>query len=484
MRSALLVRALATVGVLGVGGGFAALWLGGFSGDGWRLSMAVGGLAWIAYALAERRRWRTADVHRGVTAQIGALLGLFAACFVALTVHTLVKSYDRTWVWTASDRYVLSGRDVSVLAALQQPVHIRAFFPAGSVSAEELASWAGMLSSHTDRLSWSFHDPAQEPQLAAEFGVRGSHGTLHLASDVATKRVEWPVTLDGLVAALVVVQGTSDHQLCWLAGHGESDPDDAIDPSAHGLFAEELDRWNYDVVPVSTRNPAAFGDCDVLALVRPRVVLQSDEGQWLKQRLLDGLPLLILLEPGEAEPLGGALVDLGLRFDEHTVHIDNRSTVLGIDDPAMLWISRADLGNHHVVRDLQSPIVFPLARALHTTSTGAARWAPLLTQDGGVVLAAAGEISHPDGLARAVVFGDSDFASNRFIGWGANRDVVGNAVAWLVGESAQVGVRNGDPEILTIGSQSAGAVAFVTLVFLPGAVAIAGWWTLRRRRGR
>ena len=40
-----------------------------------------------------------------------------------------------------------------------------------------------------------------------------------------------------------------------------------------------------------------------------------------------------------------------------------------------------------------------------------------------------------------VVVGDSDFASNRFLVWGNNRDLFLNAVAWLVDEEDQIGER-------------------------------------------
>jgi ABC-type uncharacterized transport system involved in gliding motility auxiliary subunit len=85
---------------------------------------------------------------------------------------------------------------------------------------------------------------------------------------------------------------------------------------------------------------------------------------------------------------------------------------------------------------------------------------------------------------RVVAFGDVDFASNSYLGFEANRDMLLNSVAWLAEDADLISIRPKEPEdqrvFLTQLQQ--GNVAFVALVLLPGifvAAGVASWW--RRR---
>lgn len=86
---------------------------------------------------------------------------------------------------------------------------------------------------------------------------------------------------------------------------------------------------------------------------------------------------------------------------------------------------------------------------------------------------------------RLVVVGDSDFASNNSIdGVPGNRDFFLNCVAWLLGQSQQIGIRPKKPELagLSLTTTQMKAVVWVVLVAMPAAVILAGcvvWW-LRR----
>ena len=71
--------------------------------------------------------------------------------------------------------------------------------------------------------------------------------------------------------------------------------------------------------------------------------------------------------------------------------------------------------------------------------------------------------------ARIVVFGDSDFASNTYLGLSGNSDLFLNTVSWMAEEEDLIAIRPKDPEtaplILTAGQ---GRFAFfLTVIFLP-----------------
>jgi ABC-type uncharacterized transport system involved in gliding motility auxiliary subunit len=85
---------------------------------------------------------------------------------------------------------------------------------------------------------------------------------------------------------------------------------------------------------------------------------------------------------------------------------------------------------------------------------------------------------------RVVAFGDADFASNGYLSFEGNRDLLLNSVAWLAEDADLISVRPKEPEdqrvFLTQLQQ--GNMLAVALILLPGIFVIAGvatWW--RRR---
>ena len=96
-----------------------------------------------------------------------------------------------------------------------------------------------------------------------------------------------------------------------------------------------------------------------------------------------------------------------------------------------------------------------------------------------------GELTLSDG-GTIVIFGDSDFASNRFRSLGANGALFLNVVSWAAGQDSSLGIRMTDPasEPLFL-SLRAGRLLFwlpvvaVPLIVLLTGVSVVLWW--RRR---
>src|SRR5262249_10562724 len=91
----------------------------------------------------------------------------------------------------------------------------------------------------------------------------------------------------------------------------------------------------------------------------------------------------------------------------------------------------------------------------------------------------------PKKEGRVAACGDSDFVSNALLGFQGNRDFALNTVAWLAEDVDLISIRPKEPDdqrmFLTRAQQQ--NVAWLALLFLPGAfvvLGIASWW---RRRG-
>jgi ABC-type uncharacterized transport system involved in gliding motility auxiliary subunit len=90
----------------------------------------------------------------------------------------------------------------------------------------------------------------------------------------------------------------------------------------------------------------------------------------------------------------------------------------------------------------------------------------------------------PKPESRVVVFGDSDFASNRWLGTSGNRDLFLNAVNWLAQQENLISIRAKDPEDrrITMSADTDRRIFWLTVLIIPGLILLAGvqaWW--RRR---
>jgi ABC-type uncharacterized transport system involved in gliding motility auxiliary subunit len=85
---------------------------------------------------------------------------------------------------------------------------------------------------------------------------------------------------------------------------------------------------------------------------------------------------------------------------------------------------------------------------------------------------------------RIVVFGDSDFASNGWLGIQGNRDLFMNAVNWLAQQENLISIRPRDPEDrrITLTADQQVRIFWLTVFIIPGLILLGGVHTWWRRR--
>jgi ABC-type uncharacterized transport system involved in gliding motility auxiliary subunit len=85
---------------------------------------------------------------------------------------------------------------------------------------------------------------------------------------------------------------------------------------------------------------------------------------------------------------------------------------------------------------------------------------------------------------RIAVFGDSDFATNGFLGIRGNRDLFLNTVNWLAQQENLIAIRPKDPEDrrITLTRDQHQRIFWLTVFIIPGLILFAGIQTWWRRR--
>jgi hypothetical protein len=333
--------------------------------------------------------------------------------------------------------------------------------------------------------------------------------------------------------------------LCFLEGHGELPMDnfeyhthlESVGGHSHGSAASQvvempghgvgrlrraLEAQGYAARKLVLATAGAVPqECALVIDASPRTTFLPGESAALRRYLQQGGSVLLMLDLGFVlEPeLARLVADLGLRAEQQAVvdPLSHYST-----DPEMVAVTGYD--PHPVTRGL-SLTFYPGIRPFTLLQpAGDLRAIPLLQSSrdsytrtvapvetraveplggtgGGTagdsetaavpvagprVLGAAIEGSLPGGTAalRAIVIGDGDFASNSFLPFMANGDLLLSAVRWLAHEerTTTIATRIPVPPLVALTAAQWRTVFLITVVGLPLAVVVLGsvvWW--RRR---
>jgi len=335
-------------------------------------------------------------------------------------------------------------------------------------------------------------------------------------------------------SALLSVTQAKAPKVLFTSGHGERRFDAARSREGFSEVAESLKADNCTVEEWATLGAAAAPEgADLLVVAGPRTPFTESERDVLKKYLEAGGRVLFFLDvefpPGVSSTLsdfglGPLLASLGLTLDSDVV-VDpkNALPMMGAET-----VFAKSFRSHPVTKLLAGmPVVFPLARSVSVAAAPVPGWKamPLVETSpegwgetnlkdleksgrpqkddkdikGPVSLAAAVEADEPRQTvpeggakagnapkkkARAVVFGDADWASNAGIANAANRLLLSSAVNWALERESLVAIppKNADQVAVTLTRRDMGQVALVVLLLLPlasVAMGIAIWF--RRR---
>ncbi len=489
---------------------FAALafWYVTGSLDGTPRGLALAGALGIGgWLVLDRERVGDTVTSRAFTYGSGAALLTVMATVLGVGLFVLARDHDRTWDWTGGKAFTLSDHTMRICAGMEDDVEVLAFFRSKTVDELAFQKLARLLGEACPRVSLTQVDPVSRPTLAEANEVRAESGVVILErSDGETRRVEGRIDEERLVDALVVLLADEEHTICWSTGHDEANPDDEFSERGYGLIVFELDDLNYRIQPVQAATEGVPASCSAFVIAGSRTAWGIAELESLAAYVAQGGRLLLLLEPGGSPALAADLQRLGVLVRPDVVFdLNPKNLLMGVDEPSFVVLADDNLRPHAITGSLGAAVVLPTSRSVVLEERdGLVGRSVLVTSDqawgetdfdgteftldadevqGEVPLMVVVEVSDPDVLGadaqepvaggRVVVVGDSDFASNLYAGWGNNRDLFLNSVAWLVDEEDQIGERSESGDVLELTVLSGALLVLVNLLLLP-ALAIAG----------
>ncbi|HEV8395480.1 MAG TPA: Gldg family protein [Vicinamibacterales bacterium] len=499
--------------------------------DQYAMYASWAGLALVVlYSLSQ---WRQIVAwFGGRNARYGTLAGVsvIVALGILVAVNYVSVRQNKRWDLTANQQFSLSDQTTKLLANLKAPVKFLVF-----EQATGLDRFRTRLSGYeyaSKQVSAEYIDADKYPLRAKEYEIQ-QYGTVVVEYMGRKERVTTDAEQD-LTNALIKVLNPTKKKIYFLAGHGEKDTaSQTSDRAGFNAIAAalKLDNYEFDKLVLAQANEVP-ADATMLVIAGPRTDLSESEVPRLEGYLAKSGKLLVLLDPpddlkgGNRTPrLTTLLAAWGIKATD-TVVVDlsgrtNVATVAVVGPPYPM---------HAITERFDLLTVFPLARAI-TAETGAGEgrtpqpflqthqrsWAESTMsqlQDpnqlkpeeakgdlpGPVTIGMAVAVPSkpptppspeaaktdqaPPPETRVAVIGDSDFASNAYLGGEGNRDLFMNVVGWLSQQENLISIRPreaADRRLTLTASQITGMFA-LSIFLVPGAILGAGVYSWWRRR--
>lgn len=399
-----------------------------------------------------------------------ALAGGAVTIAVALLLYFGTVRADVRFDWTFEGTFELSEATRVVLDALPAPLTLTLYFDVGDPRIRNTRLLLEEMARGHD-VTVRVRAIEQYPDDENRFGI-GSSNSVVVDLGGRWTLVDRP-SEGALYQALSSLSRDPSRILYIAVGAGEGDLERSDDTGYSGLRAA-LESEGYEVRPL----PLAMAtdippDAEAVVSIAPQRTLPTSALEALERYIESGGRLVAFVEPSARTDtdrgIERVLTDFGIRPIEGFV-VDPASGPIAGDPPGRNPIVSA-YSKHPVTRGLESNRMtfFRGARALalhkaepndrlravvHTSgdawmddgpAAGAASTA-LPVRPEGVradyqALVATAEIDRGGGMARIVVFGDADLASNRYLRALYNLDLVLNAVHWATEQESVIAIR-------------------------------------------
>lgn len=466
-------------------------------------------------AVAALFDWRLyVDFFRMRTTKHGLNMGALILLTLTLLVcvNYLANKHNKTWDFTSEKLNSLSDQSQKVLNQLAEDAEVKVFY-AGQAIAEDrntVKQNLQVFSEASSRLRTRFINSYEENALATEYlkdvTDRDSSPLIAFLEYKGRRvRISWPMGEEQITHALIKATRSAEKKVYFVIGHGERD---LAGTSGEGLteFVRSLNEASYETASLSLLESDKIpDDAAVVAVIGPKSAFLPQEIDRLREYVLSGGRLLLAIDPLERHNLALLTKPLGVEFANDVVisvspRISGRGewSIAATQFNSLNEVTAPFPSGSYVVMDVASrilpapdrrsdlavdEIVQSSARSFAVANPQAPVPAdtPMEAQTLGVMVK--GQDSSSERSFSAIMFGDSDFISNKALMLYANRDLVLNSIASLTNEATLISIRPRLPQGTVLAITAINQNIFVmACIGLPIVLMIlaTGMW-LRRR---
>jgi len=398
---------------------------------------------------------------------MGAMILLVITLLVC--VNYLANRHNKTWDLTQERLNSLSEQTTSLLKSLDQDLEIKVFFK-GATGQEDRQKVKQNLQAYQEysprvkvRFVNSYMDAAMALKYLNDLPDREA-SPIFVFVEYKGKRIRADQPFDEAAFTSAITKATrqGESTVYFVRGHGEKDLDMDSDQGLRE-FVRALEDASFKVESVNLIERKEIPkDTAVLAIVGPVVPYLDEELKWIREYVRNGGKLFLALDPGQRHNLANLTKTLGIQFENN--FILTRTPLVGWGPAGVLGLT-FDAGSE-ITRSFPtgaSFALFPLASELKVAQDKAPELEvselvksdknsftmvdptkPLTEQPKtrAITMGMSVKGKIPDGKPfEAVVFGDSDFISNRGLAIGINRDLAMNALAQLAEQADLISIR-------------------------------------------
>ena len=332
-------------------------------------------------------------------------------------------------------------------------------------------------------------------------------------------RVDAPFSEETLSSAMIKAQKRVFKEIFFLVGHGERSLDSS-EPSGLKILNQSLKdsgfilkEWNFNQQGAPSKKPS------LVISIGPQKPFLKAEKTWLKTYLSKGGSLLLSLDPKENHNLqtwlknygvlfkndfilsqiglfyGGLTKALGIIFNPDnpiTKRFDSKQTVFFERASALDFTEKAtkQFQTSYLVKSHSNSFTVPkLTQKIKMGNLKSHNMAiEIKTKDSDSSKSKPAQSKKQNTYSKEsdfhlVVFGDSDFLTNRYIYEGANRDLALNTFVSLTGEEELISIRPKQPKGTKLTLNRPQRTSLILLyITLPFIFLLTGLWMWYRRK--
>ena len=466
------MRELALTGLLAAAFGLGSYYVTKDFGTFSALNLGIGSVLLLASLGLGARRMRFAGGPDSRRVLGRGLLWIAAALVLGIGLEQAAARSEIRFDWTFERRFELSPGTLGLVEELPDGVRMLLFRDPYDPRTRRTRLLLEQIERAAEGRVELGERVLAEAYLEEDLYEIGTSNTVVVLLGDRFETVERP-TEGALFEALHRLTSAEDATVVLLRGEGEGDPEDYSDVGFSGL-ASALATEGFRLRSVVTAAMQEVPDgTDAVLLLAPRRRLLDSAVAALGRYLAAGGRLVALFEPGIETGLESLLAEYGITTPDAVI-VDPASAGFEAEGPGVAIVAY-NYETHPTTQGLSSNRMtfFPGARsftlrkpkpgdALKRTVLSSPRsW---LSEDLGVLergeagdapadarqdyraIGAAGVFPREAGETRIAVFGDADFASNRYLRAVYNLDLIVNTVHWAVAREAAITQR---PKIAT-----------------------------------
>jgi len=423
--------------------------------------------------------------------------------FIVLVVVSIVgllnflgKQYPKRLDLTKNKLHTFSDQTLKVMQGLKAPVEATLYGDFGS--REKYRPIFENYKKASNQFKYETVDPNKEPTRAKAAGIK-KMDTLVLTYQGKTSRIE-EVTEEKVTNELIKLTKEGKSTVCAVIGHGEAS---FSDNSATGFSVAKkgLEDQSYQIRELTLSQEAKIpADCSAIVMMGANKALFPNEVKVIEEYLNTGGRLVVGIDASlsgqdQNKELKKILEGHGVSTQSALI-VDPVSKMIGVD--ATVPIIPTFNKDTALGKDFQGQAYLPFSRPLQLINPAPeglkTNWVAKTTPNafGETDFAALSkgtakkDASDPSGPlttmvqvngkrkdskaereTRLVVFGSGQFANNQFSRFGANVDLLLNAISWVLEDESMISIRAKEDEGSTLElSQTQGILIFWTCVVL------------------